>query len=123
MPADRQASLARALEMAEVAESKRAEDVVILDLRTLTLVTDYFVICTATNRVQVRAIIESAADALAGGPTRGVREGDEGGQWVLLDYGDVVLHVFSPEARAFYRLERLWSDAPDVERSMRPDGG
>jgi ribosome-associated protein len=114
--ARRATSLGKARQAAEVADSKRGEDVVILDLRGLTMVTDYFVICTGTNRVQVRAIIDGIADALAGPGSRGVQEGDEYGQWVLLDYGDVVVHVFSPEARAFYRLERLWGDAPAVER-------
>ncbi len=109
-------SLAKALLAAELAESKRAENVVILDLRGQTLVTDYFVICTGTNRVQVRAIIDGIAEALADQRTRGVREGDESGQWVLLDYGDIVVHVFAPEARAFYRLERLWGDATLVAR-------
>ncbi len=109
-------SLAKALLAAELAESKRAEDVVILDLRGQTLVTDYFVICTGTNRVQVRAIIDGIAEALASQRPRGVLEGDESGQWVLLDYGDVVIHVFASEARAFYRLERLWGDATVVAR-------
>lgn len=109
-------ALVRALRAAEVAEAKRAENVVILDLRGHTLVTDYFVICTGTNRVQIRAIIDAIGDALADGHPRGAREGDEAAQWVLLDYGDVVVHVFGPEARAFYRLERLWADAPALPR-------
>jgi ribosome-associated protein len=114
--ARRAASLVKARKAAEIAESKRAEDVVILDLRGLTMVTDYFVICTGTNRVQIKAIIDGIAEALTAPGARGVQEGDERGQWVLLDYGDVVIHVFGPEARAFYRLERLWSDAPAVDR-------
>jgi ribosome-associated protein len=110
------ASLARALRAAEVAEAKRAEDVVVLDLRGQTLVTDYFVICTGGSRVQLRAIREAVAEALQDAPRRGVPEGDEAAGWVLLDYGDVVVHVFAPEARGFYRLERLWADAPVVSR-------
>lgn len=109
-------ALAKALRAAEVAEDRRAEDVVILDLRGQTLVTDYFVICTGTSRVQIRAIIEAVAEALADHGPRGLREGDESSQWVLLDYGDVVVHVFAPEARAFYRLERLWAEATVVSR-------
>jgi ribosome-associated protein len=108
------ASLAKARRVAEVAEAKRAEDVVILDLRGLTLVTDYFVICTGTSRVQIRAISEAVVEALDDERPRGIREGDADAQWVLLDYGDVVAHVFGPEARAFYRLEKLWADAPIV---------
>lgn len=110
------ASLARALRAAAAAEDRRAEDVVVLDLRGQTLVTDYFVICTAMSRVQMRAIIEAVAEALAGQGTRGLREGDDTAQWVLLDYGDVVIHVFGPEARAFYRLEKLWAEAAVVSR-------
>lgn len=109
-------SKAKALLAANIAESKRAEDIVVLDLRGQTLVTDYFIICTGTNRVQIRAIIDGIAEALAERHGPGVREGDESGQWVLLDHGDVVVHVFGPEARAFYRLERLWSDAVAVSR-------
>ena len=87
-----------------------------LDLRGQTLVTDYFVIATGTSRVQIRAVIDAIADGLDAERPRGVREGDEAAGWVLLDYGDVVVHVFGPEARAFYRLERLWADAPTVAR-------
>lgn len=109
-------SLSKALLAAEVAEAKRAEDIVILDLREQTLVTDYFVLCTAASRVQIRAVVDAITEALKDRNERGVREGAEAGQWVLLDYGDVVVHVFGLEARAFYRLERLWADAPLVER-------
>ncbi|MBI3998602.1 MAG: ribosome silencing factor [Armatimonadetes bacterium] len=110
------ASLVRALLAAEAAEGKRAEAVVVLDLREQTLVTDYFVICTGGSRVQIRAIVEGIIEALTDHHLTPVREEDEATQWVLLDYGDVVVHVFDAEARAFYRLERLWADAPVVER-------
>lgn len=109
-------SLTKALRVVDVAEAKRAENVVVLDLRGQTLVTDYFVICTGTSRVQSRAIADGISEALADQRSRGVREGDAQGEWVLLDYGDVVVHVFSPAARAFYRLEKLWGDAPVVAR-------
>ncbi|MGH2348763.1 MAG: ribosome silencing factor [bacterium] len=113
-------SLSRALRAAEAAESKRAEDVVVLDLRGQTLVTDYFVICTGGSRVQIRAIVDAVHDAMAdlaaAGGMRVAREGDAAAQWVLLDFGDVVAHVFGPEARAFYRLERLWGNARVVSR-------
>ena len=113
-------SLSKALRVAEAAESKRAEDIVVLDLRELTLVTDYFVICTGGSRVQIRAIVdgvdEAMADQAAKGRARALREGDAEAQWVLLDLGDVVVHVFGPEARAFYRLERLWSNARVIAR-------
>jgi ribosome-associated protein len=104
------------LQAAEIAEAKHAEEVVVLDLRGQTLVTDYFVIGTGTSRVQIRAIADAIAEGLSDQRPRGVREGDEAAGWVLLDYGDVVVHVFAPDARAFYRLERLWADAPTVVR-------
>jgi ribosome-associated protein len=110
------ASLAKALRAAGVADAKRAEDVVVLDLREQTPVTDYFVICTGTSRIQIRAVVEGVMEEFAGERPRGVREGGEDGGWVLLDYGDVVVHVFSPDARMFYRLERFWGDAPVVSR-------
>lgn len=113
-------SLSKALRAAEVAESKRAEYVVVLDLRGHTLVTDYFVICTGASRVQIRAVVDAVHEALTDGasgvPVRAVREGDAEAQWVLLDFGDVVVHVFGPEARAYYRLERLWGTARVVAR-------
>lgn len=113
-------SLSKALRAADAAESKRAEDVVVLDLRDQTLVTDYFVICTGGSRVQIRAIVDAVGEALADSDgragARAIREGDAAAQWVLLDFGDVVVHVFGPEARAFYRLERLWGNAPAVVR-------
>jgi len=109
----------KALRAAEAAESKHADHVVVLDLRQQTLVTDYFVICTGGSRVQIRAIVDAVGEVLADAArprARAIQEGNEAAQWVLLDYGDVVVHVFGPEARTFYRLERLWSDARIVER-------
>jgi ribosome-associated protein len=105
-----------ALLAADAADAKRAEAVVVLDLRGQTLVTDYFVLCTGTSRVQIRAIVDGVAEALAEHRPRPVREGDETAQRVLLDYVDIVVHAFGPEARAFYRLERLWGDGPVVPR-------
>src|SRR5438874_10861700 len=100
---------------ARTAEDKKAEDIVIYDMRGLTDVTDYFVIATAFSRSQVRAIVESIKHDLR---TAGVRkmgqEGNEGGSWVLIDYADCVVHVFSPELREYYSMETLWGDAPTV---------
>src|SRR4051812_19641659 len=82
----------------------------------MTDVTDYFVIGTATSKAQVRAIIESIKRVLK---TFGVRkmgqEGNESGHWVLIDYGDCVVHIFSPELREYYGIESLWGDAPKVQ--------
>ncbi len=98
---------------AELALSKKAEDVIALDLRGLTTSCDYFMICHGNSDVQVGAIAEAI--------TRGLRddgdriwhtEGAEARQWILLDYVDIVIHVFEKERRNYYQLERLWGDAP-----------
>jgi len=92
--------------------------VVVIDVAELLGVTDYFVICTGDTDRQVAAIAEEVESALkeAGLPAIG-REGLNRGEWALLDFADVVVHVFQPEERDYYRLERLWNDAPRVELS------
>jgi ribosome-associated protein len=99
-------------QIAELALSKKAKDVVIMDLRKVTSMTDYFVVCTGESETQVKAI----ADAItAGMSVYGEKpwhaEGFQNLQWVLLDYVDVVVHVFHKDARTFYGLEKLWGDA------------
>ncbi len=95
------------------ASDKRGSGIVVLDLRQISVITDYFVIVDAGTEVQVRAIAEGIQEALV---ERGVttlrREGWEDARWVLLDYGDAVVHVFRTEEREYYDLERLWGDAP-----------
>jgi ribosome-associated protein len=99
--------------VAALALDRKAADVVILDLREISSVTDYFVICTGRSDVHVRAIVERIESGLAESGERPLaREGVSHGSWALLDYGDVVIHVFQPETRAFYDLERLWGQAP-----------
>ena len=96
--------------------SKRAEEVVVLDLRGKSDVCDFFVICTGQTDVQVKAIIGAVRDGLAeGGHSLLHAEGVGEGRWGLLDYVDVVVHVFQPRTRQYYLLERLWSDAPRLE--------
>lgn len=105
-----------ALLAAETLDAKKAEDVLVLDLRAHTPVADYFVIASAQTSVQIRAVTDAVEDALtgAGGRLLG-REGHARARWVLLDFGPVVVHIFGPEARRLYSLERLWADAPIVE--------
>ncbi len=110
------APLDRAWQVADAAARRGYSPSVVLELRVLTLVTDYFVICTGTSRVQIRAITSGILESMRDVSPHVLREGDEDAQWVLLDYGDVVVHVFGPEARTFYRLERLWGDAHVVAR-------
>ncbi|MDX1998600.1 MAG: ribosome silencing factor [Thermoanaerobaculia bacterium] len=93
---------------------KKAENVRVLCLRPVSDFADYFLICTGTNDRQVQAIADAVQDALRAEGVRPLHvEGERVGSWVLVDYGDLVVHVFQPEPRGFYGLERLWSDAPD----------
>lgn len=98
---------------ARAAADKQAQDVVVLDVHELIVITDYFVLCTGTSDRQVKTLveeIEKALRTLGEKPVR--REGEQESRWVLLDYVDVVVHVFAEEEREFYDLERLWRDAP-----------
>jgi ribosome-associated protein len=93
---------------------KKAENLRVLCLRPVSDFADYFLICTGTNERQVQAIADAIQDALRAEGVRPLHvEGARVGHWILVDYGDLVVHVFQPEPRAFYGLERLWSDAPD----------
>ncbi len=108
-------SLETALLSAEAAEDKKALNVLILDLRGLTYITDYFVICSAGNVTQVGAITDGVDRALAGAERHPSHvEGKAEASWVLMDYGDVIVHVFDEQTRAYYSLEKLWGDAPRV---------
>jgi len=92
---------------------KMASDVVILDLRELTSVTDYFVICSGSADIHVKAIADNVKDRLAGEDHKPWHiEGAGLGSWVLMDYVDIVVHIFLKEKREYYALERLWGDAP-----------
>ena len=97
--------------IASLTLTKKANDVLIMDLRKLTSVTDFFVVCSADTDVQVKAIVDAVEEALeAKGVNVWHREAGSP-HWVILDYVDVVLHVFHKNTRSFYALERLWGDA------------
>ena len=97
---------------------KKAIDLVVLDLRKASAFTDFFVIATGASTRQVQAIAEGVRDALAkAGSKPALVEGLERAEWVLVDYFDFVVHVFTPATREFYALERLWGDAERVEVS------
>lgn len=103
--------------LVEAVEDKKAMNVVSLDLRGISLIADYFVICHGNSDTQVQAIATEAkklADEL-GIPVKGL-EGFDSARWVLIDLGDVILHVFHRDEREYYNIERLWSDAKVVER-------
>lgn len=97
---------------------KQANDVVVLDLRQASAFTDFFVICTGRNARQVEAIAEAVRETLAAHGTKpALVEGLKRAEWVLLDYFDFVVHVFTPATREFYGLERLWGDAQRIDVS------
>jgi ribosome-associated protein len=103
-----------AIAAARASSDKQADEVVILDVHELIVITDFFVICSAGNRRQVKTVIENVEerlrDQLDVRPVR--REGEADAGWWLLDYIDVVVHVFGTDERSYYDLERLWRDAP-----------
>lgn len=109
---------------AAAAAAKLAQDVVILDVGELLGITDHFVLASARSDRQLGTVVdevESRLRAHARRPRR--REGTKDSGWVLLDYGDVVVHVFTTETREYYDLERLWADAPSTTVDDRPSGG
>ena len=100
------------------ATDKKAMDVVILDMREASSITDYFLLCAGGSERQAQAIADAIDEQMSrhGVASLGV-EGYREARWILMDYGDVVVHVFSQDTRDFYDLERLWSNAPKVEIS------
>ena len=106
--------------IAEVADSKKAEDIVALDVRGLVGYTDFLVICTARNERQAKAVHEEVYQRLKQGHAilPATVEGEAEARWVLLDYLDCILHVFVPELRERYRLEVLWGEAPRLELGL-----
>src|ERR1044071_6343116 len=98
----------------ELADNRKAEDIVILDLRKLSNITDYFVICTGTSEPHLRAIVEEITEKLEDdyGLRPRAREGQANTSWVVLDYFDVIVHIMREEVRELYNLEALWGDAP-----------
>jgi ribosome-associated protein len=100
------------------AGDKKAVDLTVLDLRKAVGFTDYFVICSGTNPRQVRAIADAVIESLSEDGVKPAHvEGYDRSEWVLLDYFDFIVHVFAPETRMFYALERLWGSAERVEVS------
>ena len=103
------------------AEDKKAVDIVLLDLRKAAGFADYFLICSGANPRQVHAIAEAVMEAVASDGTKPAHvEGYERSEWVLLDYFDFIVHIFAPETRRFYGLERLWGNAERVELPSAP---
>ncbi|MCX7994540.1 MAG: ribosome silencing factor [candidate division WOR-3 bacterium] len=100
-----------AKELARIISDKKGEDIVIFDLRDISPITDYFVIATGLSDIHNRTIAEHLSEFAEPDHIEGL----EGGGWILLDYIDVVVHIFSRQTREFYGLERLWGDAPQIK--------
>jgi ribosome-associated protein len=116
-------ALERACLAAKTAADNKAQNIVVLDLRGVTPVFDYFVISTAASRRQVHTIVEDTDAALrAVGDERLSVEGYESSKWVVQDFGDVVVHVFDTDTRDYYNLEELWADAEKVDWEEELDG-
>jgi ribosome-associated protein len=109
-------STALAERIASIASDKKAIDIRVIDLRGIVSYTDFFVICSGNTERQAKAIHDGIYEELKNGadgrllPRR--TEGDREARWILLDYWDVVVHIFTPDAREYYRLENLWGEAP-----------
>lgn len=113
------ASLAVAV---DAARAKQADDVVVLDLRTAAAFTDYFLVCSGRSVRQTQAIADAIEEALRRARVRpSIVEGYERAEWILMDFFDFVVHIFTPETRRFYALERLWGSAERTEFSDTED--
>jgi ribosome-associated protein len=117
-------SEALARRLAELADGKGANEIVVLDMRELASYTDFLAICTARNERQARAIVDDVRLRMKQehGILPGGVEGDGAAGWIVLDYLDAVLHVFTGEERQRYRLEELWREAPRIELQLSQDG-
>ena len=109
------AAVAKARVGARAALGRKAESLLVLDLQALSTIADYFVICCGNSTTQLRSIADAIEQTLkAEGAHVLHREGLPDSGWMLLDYGDVIVHIFLPDTRDFYSLERLWGDAPEL---------
>lgn len=112
----------KSLEMAKLAisalEDKKGEDIKVIDIMEVSTIADYFIIASGTNRSQVQAMIDNVLETLGrAGYQEKQTEGYDTANWVLLDYGDIIVHVFDKENRLFYDLERIWRDGKIMEVS------
>lgn len=111
-------SLEQARKIVQVMDSKKAKDIQLIKIEGISSLGDYFVVASASNTTQVKAIADEVEDEMTKlGLEPNRVEGRQSAQWILMDYYDVMVHVFLDEARSFYNLERLWSDAPQLDIS------
>ena len=107
-----------AIALAKALDGKKGQDIKVLKTEELTTLADYFVLCTATSSTQVKAMSDACEEAMEKNGERVHHiEGHGDGTWLLMDFSSVVVHVFTEEARKFYDLERLWSDAQEIDLS------
>jgi ribosome-associated protein len=106
--------------VAMIADAKQAADIVVLDMRGMVAYTDFLVLCTARNQRQAKAIHDEVRETMKRdeGLAPDHVEGEREAEWILVDYLDAILHVFSPEARDYYRLETLWGEAPRLDLDL-----
>lgn len=110
----------KALLAGNFAADKKAKRIVILEMKKLMSITDYFVICSGTSSVHLEAVTDGIVEGLAKERVKPLGiEGSKFLNWILVDYGDIIVHVFRDEAREFYRLEKLWGDARRIERKQK----
>ncbi len=115
-----------ALAIAKAVDSKKGKDILVLETDGVTSLCDYFVLCSGSSAPQLKALGDAAEKAMKDNDIQPHHiEGHRGGTWILQDYGDVVVHLFSEEAREFYDLDRLWQDAKTVDLSefLAPENG
>lgn len=107
-----------ALAAAEAADDKKAVDIEVLDVQNLTIIADYFVICSGNSETQVKAIANGIEKSLSDSEIYPKKiAGKQESRWILMDYADVIIHVFHKDEREFYELERLWADAEKILRN------
>lgn len=107
-------------QIVDILNEKKARDIKVLYIGDITLIADYFVICSGTSTTHVKTLADELEEKLE---ERGIRfhhkEGYSSGRWVLMDYGSIVVHIFHPEDRIFYSLERIWADAKEILEQRR----
>ncbi len=110
----------RVKKIAQALYDKKAENIDVLDITKLTSLADYFIICTCNSTTQVRACVDEVVEKMeeiSVNPSH--KEGYHGGSWVLVDFGDIIVHVMARETREFYALEKLWDDAQRIELELK----
>jgi ribosome-associated protein len=111
-----QTSHEMALEVMKILDSKKGKDILLIDIAKMTIIADYFVLCSATSTIQSRALADEVEEKMSEKGNDVIRkEGFGGSRWIVLDYGNVMVHIFHEQERAYYNLERLWVDGNNAE--------